>query len=264
MSIKISALHLGVFSVGRDQEFVPIEAGGKPRKGEVKVSLNPFLIEQGDRLLLIDSGLGSFYTDDMTPLLLGKIAETGYSERDITDVICSHLHTDHAGGLANKLNGYWDLTFPDAVIWMSGKELETVKKKHHDDMISDFISFIEARGNLNFIENNTEPFAGIRFEVIGGHTRYSLGIFGRDNGTKYLMAGDVLGVRTHVNRKFAANYDYEPKKSQEQRDRLLKFAFENDVLILAYHDTGGPIFRLKHYEDKKGYTIQLHKEHAAI
>lgn len=256
MSLKISALNLGVFSVGQDQDFKPLGPDDKPLKGEVKLALNPFLIEQNDRLILIDTGLGSFYRDDMTPLLLEKIAGLGYSERDITDVICSHMHIDHAGALAHRENGYWELTFPDALIRLSGQEFAKVKNKRHDELVDEYISFLYARGNLHFIEEDPEPFEGLRFEVIGGHTEFSLAIFGDSGGKNYLMAGDVLGVRSHVNRKFAAKYDFDPKKSQKLRDELLEKAYRSEAWILSYHDDGGPVYRLTSRDEKKGYTIE--------
>jgi glyoxylase-like metal-dependent hydrolase (beta-lactamase superfamily II) len=264
MSLNIFALRLGVFSVGQDQDFKPLGPGDKPLNGDVKLALNPFLIEQDDRLILIDTGLGSFYRDDMTPLLLQKIAAHGYSERDITDVICSHLHLDHAGALAHRENGYWELTFPDAHIRMSGQEFAKIKKSRHDEPIDDYISFLEARGNIHFIEDDPEPFSGIRFEIIGGHTEFSLAIFGGSGGAHYLMAGDVLGVRAHVNRKFAAKYDFEPKKSQEMREQLLKQAYRSEAFILSYHDDGGPVYRLTGWDEKKGYTIETAEHDAAI
>jgi glyoxylase-like metal-dependent hydrolase (beta-lactamase superfamily II) len=264
MSLKIFALNLGVYSVGMDQDFKPLGPGDKPLKGEVKLSLNPFLIEQNNRLILIDTGLGSFYRDDMTPDLLAKIAAHGYSERDITDVVCSHLHLDHAGALAHKENDYWELTFPDAGIHMSGREFAKVKKAQHDHQIEDYLSFLDARGTLHFIEDNPEPFEGLRFEIIGGHTEFSLAIFGRSGGAGYLMAGDVLGVRAHVNRKFAAKYDFDPGKSQEMREHLLKQAFTNNVYILSYHDDGSPVYRLTGWDEKKGYTIETAEHDVAI
>ena len=198
MSLKISALNLGVYSVGQDQDFKPLGPGDKPLKGEVKLALNPFLIEQNDRLILIDTGLGSFYRDDMTPLLLEKIAGLGYSERDITDVICSHMHIDHAGALAHRENGYWELTFPDALIHLSGQEFAKVKNKRHEELVDEYISFLYARGNLHFIEDDPEPFEGLRFEVIGGHTEFSLAIFGDSGGKNYLMAGHALEPSKHI------------------------------------------------------------------
>ncbi|MFU8861032.1 MAG: MBL fold metallo-hydrolase [Cyclonatronaceae bacterium] len=255
MSLKISALNLGVFSVGQDQDFKPLGPDDKPGKGEIKLALNPFLIEQNDHLILIDTGLGSFYRDDMTPVLLEKIAAQGYSDRDITDVICSHLHLDHAGALAHRENGYWELTFPDARIWLSGQEFSKVKNELHEEMTDEYISFLDARGNLRFIEDDPEPFDGLRFEVIGGHTEFSLAIFGDSGGKNYLMAGDVLGVRAHVNRKFAAKYDFDPKRSQMLREKLLEQAYRSKALILSYHDDGGPVYRLTGHDEKKGYTI---------
>jgi glyoxylase-like metal-dependent hydrolase (beta-lactamase superfamily II) len=260
MNIKISALHLGVFSVGQDQDFKPLAPGDKAHPGESRLALNPFLIEQDNRLLLIDTGLGSFFRDDMTPLLLEQIAAHGHSERDITDVICSHIHLDHAGALAHRENGYWELTFPDADIHLSGQEFDKVKSGNHRDIITEYISFLDARASFRFIEDDPEPFAGLRFEIIGGHTEFSLAIRGGVNGKSYLMAGDVLGVRAHVNRKFSAKYDFTPKKSQELRQQLTREAFDNGAYILSYHDIGGPVYRLTAWDEKKGYTIQTAEE----
>ena len=71
-----------------------------------------------------------------------------------------------------------------------------------------------------------------------------------------MMAGDVLPTKGHVNQKFAAKYDFDPKQSIQARQELARKAYEEGFIILAYHSSETPMFRLTDYDEKRGYTIE--------
>lgn len=252
-------LYEGTFSVGLDKKFNPIDRDDPPAKGALKLSLNPFLIQANDeRNYLFDVGIGDFGENTSTETIKKNLEPFGLTEYDITDIFLSHLHYDHIGGLAGHGSGFWELTFPDAKVWVSEKGWKKViaQDEYYDEEKTAFIHFLDAKANLQFLDDEEHPYSDITVKTIGGHTEFSQVLLFNNGSQKYLMAGDVLGTRGAVNRKYAAKYDFDGKESMKIRERLLKKAHEEQFTLMAYHETQHPLFRLSEYDPKKGYKIE--------
>jgi len=257
--INVSPLYEGTFSVGVDHDFNRIGREDAPKKGALKLSINPFLIADGHRNILFDAGLGDLFGGDTSiSTIQENLAEHSISDYEITDIFISHLHFDHIGGLANRENGYWELTFPDAKVWVSGNEW---KKLHAEaDKLEenhrDFFHFIDSKADLKFLNDKHTPLPNVRVEKIGGHTEFHLALFYENGDHRYLMAGDVIGRRIAINQNFMAKYDFDPKQSMKARTELKSLAYEKGYTIMAYHETDYPLFKLKGDNGKKGFTIE--------
>ncbi|MEX0905598.1 MAG: MBL fold metallo-hydrolase [Balneolaceae bacterium] len=256
--ISVSPLYEGTFSVGLDKKFIRIEKDDPPKKGSLKLSINPFLIQEDNRNILFDVGLGEFGEDTSTQTIIDNLETKGVADYEVTDIFASHLHYDHLGGLAGQQSGYWELTFPDANLWVSKNEWDKLTEEvhQHDEDKKDFFHFIEARANLKFLDDEDQPLPNVRVKKIGGHTEFSLALFYENQQNKYVMAGDVVGTRGEINRNFAAKYDYDPKQSMAVREELKKLAFESGYIFMAYHETHHPLFKLTSFDENKGYTIE--------
>lgn len=257
--VKAFPLYEGTFSVGTDHEFNRIGKEDSPEKGALKLSINPFLIKNGNQNILFDAGIGDLFGHDTSiETILNNLEENGVADYQITDIFLSHLHFDHMGGLAHQSNGYWELTFPDANLWVS----EDGWKKLHSNLDSvsenekDFFNFVDTFINIQFLTENSETTEHVSSKKIGGHTEYHQALF-FDNGTqKFLMAGDVIGRRISINRNFSAKYDFDPKQSMKAREELKQLALKENFIILAYHETDYPLFKLVDYNKKEGYTVE--------
>ncbi len=256
--MTITPLYCGTYSVGLDKLFHPIDRLDSAAKGALKLSINPFLIQSDDHNIIIDPGLGEFGVGTSEQELHRQLQQLGLSEFDITDVICSHLHYDHIGGLAHRGSGYWELTFPEARVWVSEQEWDKAMRLevYYDEEKTEFLSFINARANMNFLAAKDEPISGIRTMTMGGHTEFSQLILGDFEDVSFLMAGDVLASRSHVNRRFKAKYDYDPDRAADLRVELAKQAFDEGRYIMAFHSNTGPLFRLTDFDEKNGYQLE--------
>lgn len=256
----VAPLYEGTFSVGLDRKFIRIGRDDPPREKSLKLSINPFLIKTGERNILFDAGLGEFGEDTSTATILENLGGHGLAGYDITDIFLSHLHYDHTGGLAGRENGYWELTFPDARLWVSRREWTRLISSDggtDDDTKLEFLHFLDAKADLNFLDEEDQPCNDIRVSEIGGHTEHSQVLFYEKDAHRYMMAGDVIGVQSEINRRFAAKYDAFPKKSMAVREDLKKQAFEEGYIIMAYHETDSPLFRLTEFEEEKNrYKIK--------
>lgn len=254
----VSALYEGTFSVGLDKKFVRISRDEDAAKGALKISLNPFLIRSGDRNMLFDCGIGEFGEDTGPQIIRGHLEKHDLTEFDITDIFASHLHYDHIGGLAHRENGFWELSFPEAKVWVSKKGWEKAMglDPYYDEEKTEFLSFVDAKADLHFLEEEDHPYPEIKVKRIGGHTEFHQVLLFDDGKSKFMQAGDVIATKGQVNRKFAAKYDFDPQTSMKQREELTKLAWEKGFTILGYHDERTPIFKLNDYSEKSGYTIE--------
>lgn len=258
-STRVSPLYEGTFSVGTDKEFHSIEKNDSPNKGDLKLSINPFLIQDSGRNILFDAGIGDLFgAGTSIDTMINNLEPHSLSNYDITDIFISHLHFDHMGGLANRENGFWEITFPKASVWVSETAWNRLRNQidqHSEDEI-EFFHFLDSKADLNFLGQNEKPLPHIRVEQIGGHTKFHYALFYENGDCKYLMAGDVLGSKGAVNREYKAKYDEEPDKSMEKRAELQKLAYKEGYTIMTYHETHHPLFDLVSYDESKGYKIK--------
>lgn len=259
MKTTIHPLYEGTFSVGLDKEFRPMEREGKPARGALRIAVHAFLIKAENRNILIDVGIGELGVGTSIQTLFGHLEEHEVEPDDITDIFLSHLHFDHIGGLAHREHGFWEMSFPFAKVWTSKKELDKVldKGNYYDDVKTEFFWFLHANADWHYYEDvDGKPYPEFEVEIIGGHTEFSVAIWYSDNDIKLLMAGDVLPTKGHVNKKFAAKYDFDPKRSVELRGILAKRIYEEDRIVLAYHSSETPLFRLSGFTEENGFVIQ--------
>lgn len=256
---KVTPLYEGTFAVGKDKKFNPIGRNDQPPKGTLKLSINPFLIQNADNNILFDAGIGDLFGGDTSiETILNNLDKQSISDYEISDIFISHLHLDHFAGLANRQNGYWELTFPEAKIWVSKGGWEKLYKKidQENDASRDFFHFIDMKADLEFLPEYSNPIPNVTVKKIGGHTEYHQLLLYNDGDHRFLMAGDVIGRRISINRSFAAKFDYNPKHSMKIREDLKKMACDEGFAVLAYHETDQPMFCLADCKNKKGYTIK--------
>lgn len=258
-TVKVTPLYEGTFSVGLDKLFNRIDKSDSPKKGALKLSINPFLIDEGDKKILFDVGIGDLFGGDTSiQTILDNLDEQGVSDFEVTDIFLSHLHFDHIAGLANRTNGYLELTFPEATIWASEKGWNQLRNNidDHDESKIDFFHFLDSHANLRFISDDEQPLPHVNVKKIGGHTEFHQLLRYENGNSKYLMAGDVIGTKGAINRTYAAKYDFDPEQSMKLRKELQELAYKEGFTFLAYHETDSPMFKLVDFDKSKGYTVE--------
>jgi glyoxylase-like metal-dependent hydrolase (beta-lactamase superfamily II) len=163
------------------------------------------------------------------------------------------------GGLAHQKNGYWELTFPDANVWVSDAGWKKLSESidSQDERKQDFFYFLDSHAILKMMTGETStPIPHVRVEKIGGHTEHHNALYYENGDHKYVMAGDVIGTRGAINRSYEAKYDFEPKQSMKVRNTIQELSYKEGHIIMAYHETDHPLFRLTDYDKDKGYKIE--------
>lgn len=255
----IASLYEGTFSVGTDRQFKPINPDDKPPFGSFKVTIHPYLIADDHMTALIDAGPGPFGPLNHYAIMTENLSRHGVTSDDIEYVFCSHLHTDHIGGLLKPHGHSFELSFPNARIRLSGREWEQFKKKANENRKTDAIrwtAFLENHADLTFTEDHPDETGPVYMETIGGHTEFSQAIFYNNGGLKAMMLGDVLARPEIINRRFVAKFDFDAVQSRNKRAFFLEKALRENYYILTFHGSNGAIIYLKEYDPKKGYLVE--------
>jgi len=206
------------------------------------------LIVDGDRKILIDSGVGDkqsdkffkhYYLngDDSLEKSLNKL---GYTVDDITDNILTHLHFDHVGGSV-RYNDLGELvpTFKNAQYWVSKAQWEWAtnpNRREKASFLTENILPILEKGTLNLIEEESEILPNIEARIFNGHTDGQIIPFIKYNDKIIAFMGDLLPSTAHVPMPYVMSYDTRPLLTLEDKKKFFDEAIEKDIILFLEHD----------------------------
>lgn len=225
------------------------------------------LIEDGDKLILIDTGLGDkqdekffgFYDLHGDATLLSSIKNKGYDAADITDVILTHLHFDHVGG-AVKYNADRSMlipTFPNATYWSNEAHWQWAvnpNPREKASFLKENILPIKESGQLKFIEKGKTPFDNIDFIHVDGHTEQMMLPVIKYEDKKIVFAADLLPSSFHIPLPWVMSYDVRPLLTMQEKEFFLQKAVDEKYILLFEHD---PLYEAAVVEQtEKGIKIR--------
>lgn len=207
------------------------------------------LIENGNRLMLVDTGLGSkqtekffsFYQPNREDTLENSLNQHGFHPSDITDVLLTHLHFDHCGGAVNlEKDGTHSIAFPQAQYWVSKGQWETSHQpnpREKASFLTENFDPIQASGQLNLIENASSlNFEGVDFLTVNGHTEQMILPLIEMNGRKVIYLADLMPSIDHINPAWVMAYDVRPLDTMKERQSLIEKAIQEDWILFFEHD----------------------------
>ena len=235
-------------------------------------ALRCLLIEDGDRLMLIDAGIGDkqsekffshyFLYGDTT--LSKSLAQKGFHENDITDVFLSHLHFDHCGGAIQwntTKNGYRP-TFKNAKYWSNENHWRWATEpnpREKASFLAENILPIQESGQLEFIERKSDfmenvfPNIGILF--VDGHTDSMMIPHILYKGKTVVFMADLLPSVGHIPLPYVMGYDTRPLITMKEKSQFLNHAAQHDYVLFLEHDSVNECCTL--HQTEKG--IQLNQ-----
>jgi len=249
--MQVFPLYEGTFTVDSFKTFIPFQSSAhklEDRPASLLVDIVPFLIQTKNELIVVDPGLG--FPDNVSTgngfQIQNNIRHHGFSSEDVTLVLLSHLHKDHAGGVCYNKEGQYHLMFPSAKYYCQEKEMEyAFTKTESPSYIFDRLKFLHNSKQLNYLDGNGNIGSEIRCEVSGGHTPYHQVFHFESGNEKYFFGGDVLPQPSQVIRKFVAKYDFDGGKSAEKRREYATRAAQENWTCLFFHDGKTPMAKVK-------------------
>lgn len=225
------------------------------------------LIEDGDKLILIDTGMGNKQDDKFfshydlhgDATLLSSIAEKGFTPADITDVFLTHLHFDHVGGAVQLSRDGSKLypTFPNAIYWSNDAHWQWATNpnpREKASFLKENILPLQESGQLQFVANGVSPFEGISLVHVNGHTEQMMLPVIQYKNQKIIYCADLIPSSHHVPIAWLMSYDMRPLQTMEEKQRILQQSADEQCILLFEHDPVCEAALVEHTE--KGIRIR--------
>jgi len=245
------SLYEGSYSVDSSKKFIPFDPtkdDKKDRKGSLFIHVHPFLIKTANDLILLDTGLG--YKDNNGEFILYQnIKKAGFEPSEVSLVLLSHLHQDHASGMVVEKEGKLQLAFPEAEYIVARGEWETAYSGASSSYKTAVFDVLQRSGNLHLVEGDGYVNNEIRYEHSGGHTEFHQVFHITEGDEHYFFGGDELPEPEQLLRKFAAKYDYDGKKAMHLRENYGNEAAKEGWICMFYHSTKAPFGRVSKVGD---------------
>lgn len=236
--MKIIPLNEGIFSVTKDKIFTPINRDevATVSPGVLTMSVCPFLIVLPDDIILLDTGLGC--TANGKPQIASLIEAAGYTAKDVTKILLSHLHKDHVDGLGYMAGDDFVPNFPNAAIYLQQNELKyALEQLSSHSFNPEILEEIASLPNLVFMDADKGTIGNhITFEVTGGHTPFHQVFWIKDSDTTAFYGADNLPQISYLKFHIAYKSDFDGKTAMELRQKWELQAKDENWTVLFYHD----------------------------
>jgi len=236
-------------------------------KNRIAMAMRTLVIRGEGKTVLIDAGAGRGYGEkleriyafgDFAPL----VESLGLGPEDVTDVILTHLHFDHAGGAAKPDGDGWRLTFPNAVHHVQKAQWEHALDPNPRDRASYFadrIRLLENLGALALHDGNWSLAPGLDLIAFHGHTpgQHLPKISGGEHVLFY--GGDLIPTAAHIPIPYVMAYDLDPVLAMEEKTGMLQRAAAEKWLIVFEHDPEIEACRIVKDDGRyiRGETVEL-------
>lgn len=207
------------------------------------------LIEDGNRLILVDTGIGQKQSDKFfgyyylngDDSLEKSLHKAGVDFGDITDVFLTHLHFDHCGGAVKwntNRDGYVP-TFPNAVYWSHPDHWQhalnpNVREK--PSFLKENIMPIQESGQLKFVGDDLKITENISLMLANGHTEKMMCPKIKIGDKTMVYMADMIPSAAHIPVNYVMGYDIRPLQVMEEKAAFLKEAADNKYILFFEHD----------------------------
>jgi len=212
------------------------------------LSLRCLLVIDGEKKILIDTGLGdkldakflSYYNLNGKENLRSSLQKIGINPFEITDVILTHLHFDHCGGVTTTdSTGSFMPVFENAVIWIGEDQWKTAhapNQREKASFLKENLSSIAETGKLKIAGKHEQLFGNISLRQFNGHTIGQIIPIVNFNGRKLVYVADFIPFMAHLPIAWVCGYDTQPIVSMNEKESFLKEAVENSYTLYFEHD----------------------------
>jgi glyoxylase-like metal-dependent hydrolase (beta-lactamase superfamily II) len=243
--MKIIPLSEGAFTVDKSKLFVPFNVGNddlqKRNAGSLLVEVQPFALVTPEDVLVLDTGLG--FENNGILQIHQNLMNAGINPGEVTKVLMSHLHKDHAGGISQNKLGSREPAFPNATYYIQKQELEFAFSKGFPSYITEELECLKNFSNLVLLEGNGVIDGYIKYELTGAHCPYHQVFWIVDGDETVFFGADVAPQLQQMKNRFVAKYDYDGKKCMELRQQWWKQGEEEKWTFLFYHDIQTPVWK---------------------
>lgn len=273
-TLTVSVHNLGFFRLDGGAMFgsVPKNLWAKrlPSDAEncIPLALRSLKIDIGHRSILVDVGIGDKWTEKQRSIFginLTPPTDLGFDPSTITDIVLTHLHFDHAGGISRYRTGSTselELVFPQATIHVQRSNLENARRpnvKERASYLSENVSVLEA-ANVILLDGPAEIVPGVSVHLFDGHTRGQQTVEVTDGGTTLVFPTDLVPTSHHLPVPFHMGYDICAETILGEKHRFLGSCVDRGAIVVFQHDPhveAGTVVRDERGQFTLGRTITI-------
>jgi glyoxylase-like metal-dependent hydrolase (beta-lactamase superfamily II) len=223
-------------------------------QNRIDLALRLWLIKTPTKTILVDTGIGDYHgesfdkrfavTGPQSPLTLA-LAEIGLAPNDITDLVLSHLHFDHVGGIGEMRDGQLSPVFPNAICHLHKEHYKYAHAPTERDggsfHVKDFdpiLNFYIGKGQMRWLEGSEGdiidlgPNEKMRFRTSHGHTPWLLHPY----SNSYIYLADLIPTSNHVHIPWVMGYDISPGVTTSDKREMLSFVHNKKLTVIFEHD----------------------------
>ncbi len=240
----------------------------------IDIAARCMLIEDGNRLILVDTGMGSkqsekffsYYSLWGDHTLEKSLKIAGFSHNDITDVFMTHLHFDHCGGCVNRNGEKLEIAFKNAIYWSNENHWNWATNPNSREKASFLIENIlpiQESGQLQFVERkNDESYKSnseLGFDIlfVDGHTEKQMIPHIKYKSKTIVFCADLLATAGHVPVPYVMGYDTRPLLTLNEKTIFMNNAANNEFLLWLEHDAHNEIITVDNTEKGVRYKETL-------
>jgi len=233
----------------------------------IRMATRCLLVQDGERLMLIDNGLGNkqddkffghyfLHGDDSLEKSLNK---HGFKKSDITDMVLTHLHFDHCGGSIefNSDRTKYQTAFPNATYWVGEEhwnESMAPNPREKASFLKENILPIQESGQLKLLKRADKFHDKIELLFSKGHTQSMMHPIIPYKGTSLIYLADVIPTQAHLPIPYVMGYDVRPLDTMKEKTDILNMAVENNWVLYFEHDPFNEACTVHHTE--KGIRLK--------
>lgn len=232
----------------------------------IDIAARSLLVEDGDRLTLIDTGLGNKQSDKFFSYyhlwgdhtLDGSLKKHGFHRNDITDVFMTHLHFDHCGGCIqwNKDKTGYEPAFKNANFWTNKNHWKWATEpnaREKASFLKENLLPMQESGHLKFLSLPKTPFLeksqlGFGIHFVDGHTEKQMLPQITYKGKTIVFVADLIPTVGHIPLIYVIGYDTRPLITIKEKKVFLDYAADNGIYLCFEHDAHNQLCTVKHTE----------------
>jgi glyoxylase-like metal-dependent hydrolase (beta-lactamase superfamily II) len=232
----------------------------------IDIAARCLLIEDGNRLILIDTGMGNKQSDKFfgyyslwgSHSLDKSLAKYGFHRDDITDVFMTHLHFDHCGGSIqwNKDRTGYEPAFKNATFWSNENHWQWATEpnvREKASFLKENIIPIQESGQLRFLQRPEEDYLvkselGFGILFVDGHTEKQMIPHLQYQDKTIVFCADLLATAGHIPIPYVMGYDTRPLLTMPEKTKFMNLAAENNYYLFLQHDAHNEIITVEKTE----------------
>jgi glyoxylase-like metal-dependent hydrolase (beta-lactamase superfamily II) len=228
----------------------------------IRLATRSLLIDAGDRVFIVDVGSGDKWTEKLRRIYaIQNVSpdEAGFDLASVTDVVLSHLHFDHAGGISrSKPGGSTDLElcYPGATVFLQGDNYETARNpnpRERASYLEENVRILE-QARLRLTRGSEEIYPGLWVHQNNGHTRGQQWLEVKNGLESMVFPSDLVPTSHHLPLAYSMGYDISVETLLREKEDFLGRAVAGRWIVVFVHDPDIPAGRVK-IDDKGRYGL---------